>query len=174
VLISTENMDMVCSTDRSCSYCHKVYHSVLFVNTIQGLSCQYRYVSKIKMFLGKGVAFVYPGIRRCHLPRKKIAKFVRIGEVIAIYYWSALCFIAEARVRALISPCGICGGESGSGTGFFLRVRIFPVNIIPPWLSYIIWGTKSRPQAASGQRHRLTPSTWTTNLIVSSENLTIF
>jgi hypothetical protein len=34
---------------------------------------------------------------------------------------------AEARVRALFSQCGICGGQSGTGTGFFSEFFAFPL-----------------------------------------------
>jgi hypothetical protein len=36
---------------------------------------------------------------------------------------------AEARVRSRFSPCGICGGQSGPGTGFFPEFFGFPVSI---------------------------------------------
>jgi hypothetical protein len=34
---------------------------------------------------------------------------------------------AEAWVRVWVNPCGICGGQSGTGTGF--SPNSFPVNI---------------------------------------------
>jgi hypothetical protein len=33
---------------------------------------------------------------------------------------------AEARVRSRVSPCGICGGQSDTGTGFSPRASAFP------------------------------------------------
>jgi hypothetical protein len=39
---------------------------------------------------------------------------------------------AEARVRARVTPCGIWGKQSGTGTGFSSSSSVFPVSIIPP------------------------------------------
>jgi hypothetical protein len=45
----------------------------------------------------------------------------------------------EARVRARVSLCGICGGQSDTGQVYLRDVPFSPVNIIPPWLYILIY-----------------------------------
>jgi hypothetical protein len=47
--------------------------------------------------------------------------------------------IVEAQVRSRPNPCGICGLQSGTGTGFPPSSLVFPCQyIIPPSLSKLI------------------------------------
>jgi hypothetical protein len=41
-------------------------------------------------------------------------------------YTNNLPFTAEARIRCWVGPCGVCGGQSGTETGFSQRNSIFP------------------------------------------------
>jgi hypothetical protein len=68
---------------------------------------------------------------------------------------------AEARVHARVSSCGICGGQSGIGTGFLRVLRFSQLSFFrgSPY-SYIFWGVNNRPVGGRcSERHNLTPST---------------
>jgi hypothetical protein len=52
---------------------------------------------------------------------------------------------AEARVRARVNPCEICGGQSGTGTNFSPSSSVFPSIYYSTVAlqTHIIWGMRN-------------------------------
>jgi hypothetical protein len=46
---------------------------------------------------------------------------------------------SETRVRAGVTPCEICGGQSDTGTGSSQSSSVSSPNIIPAWLFMLIY-----------------------------------
>jgi hypothetical protein len=64
-------------------------------------------------------------------------------------------FIAESSVCALVNPCGICGGQSGTGTGLSPSSSVFSCQyIIPPLFSILIYHLGDEQYVRSWQQFR--------------------
>jgi hypothetical protein len=66
----------------------------------------------------------------------------------------------EFRVRALVNPCRICGGQSGTRTGFFTSSLVFPCHYHSTIVLHIYispGGSTICPLVAAVQRCNLIP-----------------
>jgi hypothetical protein len=52
---------------------------------------------------------------------------------------SCRLLISKAPVRTRVRICGICDGQSGNGPGFSPSHTVYPVAIIPPWLTILVF-----------------------------------
>jgi hypothetical protein len=69
----------------------------------------------------------------------------------------------EAWVCAWVRSCGICHGQSGSGTGFPLLVSFHHASI----LVYYLGGGALCPLSSAVQGYSLIPLTWTTTTTIT-------
>jgi hypothetical protein len=71
-------------------------------------------------------------------------------------------FHREGQVRAMVSSCGICGGQSGTWTGFTQSSLVLPCQYHSMYcgssFSYIIWGMNNRPAGGCSSETVLTVS----------------
>ena len=88
-----------------------------------------------------------------NLHAKKISGYMQVGNFLTSYAGHAMTQAvsrrppsAEARFRSRISPCGICGGQSVTGTGFSLSISLHPC--------FITWKNGKKTSICCGVLHK--------------------
>jgi hypothetical protein len=64
---------------------------------------------------------------------------VRISNFSLSVIFAYIISTSGARVCDRVSPCGICGGKSNTGTVLSPSSSVLPVHIIPPRLSILVY-----------------------------------
>ena len=70
----------------------------------------------------------FPGAKSAGAINQPLTSSAEVGRAMARAV-NRRSLTAEAQVRSLVSPCGICGGQSGNGTDFSPSTSVFPCQL---------------------------------------------
>jgi hypothetical protein len=110
----TQKMQCKVSTESACAWTNALWHSH---TQLQAWQC-------VKLHII--IIIITTGHCKWH--------FNRLFHASGSYACSWQPVIMKAQVQFQAITCGICGGESGTDTGFCPSTSVFPVNIIPSML----------------------------------------
>jgi hypothetical protein len=118
----------------------------------------------------------------------RVPQMIWVWRATVEWYWQGKteelqlgCAVAQVvchwpvTAEARFSPCGICGGQSGNGTGFSLTSLVFPHqyhSAVALHAHVSSGGWTVGPLMATVQRHSLTPINMNDNTTTTNNNNT--